>query len=116
MLFLKLSIGYFFLRLLILPAQRRVVYAVMILSTISNATLSIFDLFLCGNPKNFPVKVLSLQCVDTHTQEISAYLTAAINTVTDLTFAILPFWLLNNSMMPKRVKMYVFAILGLATM
>jgi hypothetical protein len=88
----------------------------MILSTVSNATLSIFDTFLCGNPKDFPDKILLLQCVSQTTQEVTAYLIAAINTTTDLTFAILPFWLMNDSMLPKRMKMYVFGILGLATM
>jgi hypothetical protein len=117
MVFLKLSLGYFFLRLLVTPAQRRTVYTVMYFAVCLNIALSIFDIFQCGNPHDYPLKIqLEKGCASQEVQKATAWIQAVFNAMTDLTFAIVPFWLLNNSMLPKNLKLYVIGILGLATM
>jgi hypothetical protein len=117
MVFLKLSLGYFFLRLLVTPAQRRTVYTVMYVAVTLNVCLSIFDIFQCGNPKDYPLKIqLERGCASQGLQKATAWIQAVINAITDVTFAVVPFWLLNNSMLPKNLKIYVIGVLGLATM
>jgi hypothetical protein len=117
MVFLKLSLGYFFLRLLVTPAQRRTVYTVMYFAVAFNILLSIFDVFQCGNPKDFPLRIqLERDCASQKVQRATAWIQAVLNAITDLTFAAVPFWLLNNSMLPRNLKLYVIGILGLATM
>jgi hypothetical protein len=117
MTFLKLSLGYFFLRLLVTTAQRRTVYTVMYLSVVINLLSSIFEIFVCGNPHDFPLRIqLEEHCAPKKFQIAISYVQAALNTITDVTFAIVPFWLLNNSMLPRNLKIYVIGILGLATM
>jgi hypothetical protein len=117
MVFLKLSLGYFFLRLLVTPAQRRTVYIVMYFAAGINIVVSIFDIFQCGNPHDYPLKIqLQKGCASQQVQKVTAWIPAVINAITDLTFAAVPFWLLNNSMLPKNLKLYVIGILGLATM
>src|ERR1700744_420960 len=108
MVFLKLSLGYFFLRLLGTPAQRGTVYIVMYFAVALNIACSIFDIFECGNPKAFPLKIqLERGCASQKTQKAFAWIQAVFNALTDLTFAFVPFWLLNNSMLPRNLKLYV---------
>jgi hypothetical protein len=117
MIFLKLSIGYFFLRLLVTPAQRRTVYTVMYLAGGLNFILSIYDIFQCGNPRDYPLNTeLRRGCPPQAVVKATAWTQAIINALTDLVFACIPFWLLNNSMLPRNLKLYVLSILGLATM
>ena len=117
MVFLKLSLGYFFLRLLVTPAQRRTVYTVMYFAVALNISISIFDIFLCGNPKDYPLKIqLQRGCASQKVQRATAWIQAVFNAITDLTFFAVPYWLLSNSMLPRNLKLYVIGILGLATM
>src|SRR5437870_4199378 len=105
MVLLKLSIGYFFLLLLVTPAQRRTVYTVMYFAGILNFILSIYDIFQCGNPRDYPLRVeLQRGCPPMTVQKATAWIQATLNALTDLVFAVVPFWLLNNSMLPKRLK------------
>ena len=118
MILLKLSIGYFFLRLLVTPAQRRTVYTVMYFAGGVNFILSIYDISQCGNPRD-PISKIALKsgCPSQTIQEsLTAWTQAILNALTDLFFACMPFWLLNNSMLPRDHKLYVLGILGLATM
>jgi hypothetical protein len=82
-----------------------------------NFILSIYDIFQCGNPRDYPLRAeLQRGCPSLTVQKATAWIQAVLNALTDLIFAVVPFWLLNNSMLPKSLKLYVLAILGLATM
>jgi hypothetical protein len=88
----------------------------MIASAIVNFYVFWMAIFACGNPNEFLVKYLASQCVPRKVLFFTGFLQAAVNTLTDLSFAAIPFFLLKGSRLPKRVKFYVGGILILATM
>jgi hypothetical protein len=116
MLFLKLSLGAFFLRIVVSTTQRRIIYTAIVISTIINFYIICMATFACGNPKWFLAKYVTGKCVSRKVLVFSGFLQASINTLTDLTFATIPFLLLRGSRLPTRVKLYVGGILILATM
>jgi hypothetical protein len=116
MICLKLSLGYFFLRLLITTEQRYTVYAIVALACAVNVLMIFLDIFFCGNPKDMPNRVYYGGCLATNSNLSLNYFQASINALSDVAFAFLPFWLLHKSLMPKRVRLYVYGILGLASL
>jgi hypothetical protein len=116
MICLKLSLGHFFLRLLITTEQRYTVYAIVALACMVNVFMIFLDVFFCGNPKDMPDRVYFGGCIAIGSNISLNYFQAAINALSDVAFACLPFWLLYKSMMPKKVRLYVYGILGLASL
>jgi hypothetical protein len=114
-IFLKLSLGFFFLRLFVARLQRRIIFAVMILSTLTNLFLSFWDIAVCGNPSAYFWEVTTGKCADMKAQMGVAYTQAAVNALTDVTLSILPFFLLTGSQMKGSMRIYVTFILVLAT-
>ncbi|QDS73753.1 hypothetical protein FKW77_005031 [Venturia effusa] len=116
MLFLKLSLGAFFLRILVTPLQRNTVYFMMVISSISNLMEGIWVIFLCGVPDGQAyLRILEKKCATVPTQAGIAYSQAAVNTVTDIGLALMPVWLLWSMQMKASTKISVGAILLLAT-
>jgi hypothetical protein len=115
MICLKISLGFFFLRLLVTMEQRYTVYAIVALACLVNILMIFLDVFFCGNPKDMPNRAYYGGCVAIPTNMSLNYFQAAINALSDLAFACLPFWLLHKSLMPKKVRIYVYCILGLAS-
>jgi hypothetical protein len=115
MICLKISLGFFFLRLLVTMEQRYTVYAIVVLACLVNFLMIILDVFFCGNPKDMPNRVYFGGCLATSSNMSLNYFQASINALSDVAFACLPFWLLHKSLMPKKVRMYVYGILGLAS-
>lgn len=115
MICLKVSLGYFFLRLLVTTEQRYTVYAIVSLACVVNLLMIFVDVFFCGNPKDMPLKVFLGTCIPSASSVSLNYFQASINALSDVAFACLPFWLLHRSLMPKKVRLYVYVILGLAS-
>jgi hypothetical protein len=116
MIFVKLSLGCFFLRLLVTTEQRYTVYAVVGMACLVNFVMILVDVFFCGNPQGLWRKEYLGQCIPSSSQLSLSYFQASINALTDVSFAGLPFWLLHKSMLPKKVRYYVYGILSLASL
>ena len=119
MLLLKVSIGYFFLRIIEVSWQRRVVWAVMVVSIVANIGYFFFLLFQCGKPaggEDFLQRQLARQCISTEGANGIIYTHGVLDTLSDVVFASLPYFLLKDSMMNKREKWSTGLILALATM
>jgi hypothetical protein len=112
-LFLKLSLGLFFLRVVIKKWLRKIIYATMALSTAINIYHCFFVLFSCGNPSLYLENTLHRKCVRKSVEVGLAYEQATITTVTDWVFALMPIPLLWNATMDRRSKISVGLILSL---
>lgn len=115
-MFLKISLGLFFLRVIVKKWQRKIVYTTMVLSTIINIYHSIFIIFSCGSPQHYLERKIQMKCVRKSVELALAFEQAAITTITDFVFALLPLPLLWNVSIDKRSKISVGCILGLGTL
>ncbi|RDI83214.1 hypothetical protein Vi05172_g6947 [Venturia inaequalis] len=115
-MFLKISLGLFFLRVVSKKWQRKVVYATMFLSTIINIYHTVFVVFSCGSPQHYLERMIQMKCVRKSVELGLAYEQAAVTTITDFVFALLPLPLLWNVSMDRRSKTLVGCILGLGTL
>jgi hypothetical protein len=115
-MFLKISLGLFFLRVVLKKWQRKVVYATVFLSTIINIYHTIFIIFSCGDPRYYLEHMVQMKCVRKSVELGLAYEQAAVTTITDFVFALLPLPLLWNASMDRRSKISVGCILGLGTL
>jgi hypothetical protein len=115
-LFLKLSLGLFFLRVLLRRWQRNVVYVAMVSSVIINTYHCFFVVFSCGNPKYYLENTVRKQCVGKRIEIGLAYEQAAVTTITDFVFALLPVPLLWSATMDRRSKLSVGLILSLGAL
>lgn len=115
MISLKLSLGAFFLRIITSSWQRGVVYTVMVTATIANLIESFYLIFMCGNPHSFLEKIVLDKCAPTISMAFVAYGQNAVNTLTDITLALMPIPILWRTNMQRGQKWTVGLILTLAT-
>jgi hypothetical protein len=119
MLALKVSLGTFFLRILIRTWERRIVYIIVTVSSLYSIGLFFFAVFQCGIFKNafdFWSKLTSNRCITPSQVKGVTYTYAILTIVTDFTFALLPIATLRESTMPKKEKLIVGFILLLGTL
>ncbi|KIW05020.1 hypothetical protein, variant 2 [Verruconis gallopava] len=114
-LFLKISLGLFFLRVVQSKWQRRAIYGVVIMSTLIQAYHALFYIFACGNPRYYPEHILADKCIPGRIQVDLAYEQAAVTTATDLFFALIPIPLLWDTTLDRRSKLSVAFVLLLGT-
>jgi hypothetical protein len=114
-LFLKLSLGIFFLRFLLSPWQRSLVYMAMIVSTLLNAFYLFWEIFNCGNPRTSPARAAANKCPSKQVEFGVAIMQAAGNVATDIILTVMPVPLLWDTKMEWRVKVSVGFVLVLAT-
>lgn len=88
----------------------------MVLSTVVNVFHIFFVTFRCGDPRTFFEKQIQYQCINNTVTIAMAYQQAAISTVTDLIFALLPIPLLWNASMDRRSKISAGLILSLGAL
>jgi hypothetical protein len=110
---MKLSLGLFFLRVVIKKWLRKIIYVTMALSTAINIYHCFFVLFSCGNPTLYLENTLLKKCVRKSVEVGLAYEQATVTTVTDWVFALMPIPLLWNATMDRRSKISVGLILSL---
>src|SRR6201996_1831790 len=95
-LLIKLSMGFFYLRVLTAQWQKIVCYIMMIVSTLINLDLFFFTLFSCHgySPIHYAEYLVHGRCPhgrsNTKTFEGQMYSQSAINILTDFVFLILP--------------------------
>lgn len=115
-LFLKVSVGILFLRLMPHRWERTLVVCVITFSIILYLGFFNILLFQCGKPGVYLLKYLSKKCLPDHVAIALTYTQAAISLATDLIYALVPIFLTWNLHVNKRTKFSVFCILGLAAM
>ncbi|KAK3065383.1 hypothetical protein LTS18_011906 [Coniosporium uncinatum] len=134
-LFLKISLCLFFLRILIKPWQRRTVYALMAVSTLMNLSHFFFVIFMCGPgnnsgdylvnlwstngsiPNNSSSKnahAINANCPTKPTQLALAYTQTAISVLTDWALTALAAAVLCKAKMATRAKLAVGFVVSLA--
>jgi hypothetical protein len=115
---LKISIGLFFLSIIQLPALRCLTYFTVGISTIFSIATIFFAIFQCGIYKNtweFIGKRLANRCVSDDAALGMTFTHAAITIITDWIFLILPYFLLYHSLMSKKERWSLVAVLAFAS-
>jgi hypothetical protein len=115
---LKISLGLFFLRAIVTTWHKHVIHAAVAISTLFGVAYFFFTVFQCGLFKNIVEfgwkRVTGKQCVSPKSAVGMGYAFTAITATTDLTFAILPLFVLSGMQMSKREKATVVLIFSLA--
>jgi len=118
MMTLKISIGIFFLRIAFRTWHRRIVYVALGFSTLFSVAYLFFSIFQCGyftSALAFFLKRVADECVSREANFATALTVGIITTLTDMSFAILPFAVLHGAAINKREKFIVGFILTLAS-
>jgi hypothetical protein len=117
MMTLKISLGIFFGRLVVKSWQIGLIYANVGLNIFSSAASFFYCLFRCGaNLDNYVAQQLYNRCTPRTLDRFMAYQQAAITTLTDVIFVLLPIFILWNANMSRRSKISVGLILCLAAL
>jgi hypothetical protein len=114
----KISLGLFFLRVLIDPILRRIIYAILIIYNIWSVGYLFFALFQCGVPKGdrFWENKLSSKCGSDSLGLGMGYAHAVLSAATDIIFVALPLPVIFKAKMQPREKWIITGIFGLAIM
>jgi hypothetical protein len=117
MLTLKISIGIFFLRIAFRPWHRYIVYCSVTFSTVFSVAYLFVAIFQCGyftSALVFFLRRVADECISRASNLALALTAGVITTLTDLSFAILPFAVLHRAAVSKKEKVIVGFILTLA--
>lgn len=105
MVILKISLGIFYLRIVVSRWQRITVYTAVAIATIYGTYYFFAVLFACGLPANFLTNAFRHNCVGTPEGRFAINLTAGIiNAFSDFALAILPISLIRKACMPVPAK------------
>lgn len=118
MMMLKLSLAFFFFRLLVARWQKRVVCAITVLCIVFGFAYFCFAVFQCGVPAKggpFWYKKITNQCVRQGPIDGFAYAHAAISAGTDFILSAMPILIVRKSKLSPREKATVCGILIIAT-
>jgi hypothetical protein len=116
---LKLSLAVFFLRIATGFWHRVIIYTAVSISCVYSVAMFFFAVFQCGIYKDaleFLTRRLTTGCASDSATLGMTYTHAAVTTLTDWTFILLPFLILRGSLMKTREKWTVGSILGFAAM
>ena len=118
MMMSKLSLAFFFFKLLIAKWQHRVVYTITVLCIVFGFAYFCLAVFQCGVPGKggpFWYKKITNQCVRQGPIEGFAYSHAAISAGTDFILSAMPILVVRKSKLSLRDKVIVCGILIIAT-
>tara|TARA_R110002003_G_scaffold2445_1_gene24354 strand:+ start:21410 stop:21760 length:351 start_codon:yes stop_codon:yes gene_type:complete len=114
---LKISLGIFFARIVVKPWQVGIIYVNVGFNVFSSAASFFYCLFRCGpNLDNYVLQQVADKCTPQTLDRFVAYQQAAVTTMTDLVFLILPVVILWNANMTRQSKLSVGFILCLAAL
>lgn len=114
MVIFKISLGIFYLRILISRWQRVTLYITVAISSFSGTFYFFMVLFQCGTPANYLHNALTDNCVGGGQVYIIVGMVAGvINAVSDIILAILPVTLLYKAAIPFPAKISAALILFL---
>ncbi|POS79481.1 hypothetical protein DHEL01_v202133 [Diaporthe helianthi] len=114
MMFIKLSIGFFLLRLAVQKRYLYTIYATMFVVLIWSLALWFWDIFQCSPvPAQWDYTIPNLRCVSAQEVVSAAYSLSVMTIVTDWLFALLPIPMIWHVKMSPQAKATVFVVLGL---
>lgn len=116
MVFLKLSLAVFFLRVCIERWQRWIIYGSASIYTLYAFAYLFVAVFECGNPANILVFEIEGRCIPWSVLGPINYIHGSLNAVTDWIFAILPIFVLYKSNLPSQAKYSACGILALGAL
>jgi hypothetical protein len=115
---LKISLGIFFLRIMVTKWQKWVIYITITISTVFGFSNFFFSVFQCGYFSSIWVflerKATLEHCVSRQAGLAMGYTQSTISTGSDWMFAILPIFVLRNLHIGDKEKATVLFILSLA--
>jgi hypothetical protein len=115
--FIKLSLGIFFMRVTVAKWHKQFTSAVLAASTVFGVAFLLFALFQCNafpNPKVFAHRMLTGKCARRTSGLVMNYTHAIITAITDWMCGVLPLFIIKQSRMPFRAKLVVLLLLLLA--
>jgi hypothetical protein len=118
MITLKLSLGVFFLRIMVEPWQKRSVYVIVTISTLMGIAYFLFALFICGLPVDahfYWVRRFEGGCASSSTILGISYSHAVVTALTDLLLALLPLPMVKKATITSKEKIVVMTIFTIAT-
>ncbi|CAD0092324.1 unnamed protein product [Aureobasidium vineae] len=105
LVFLKLSLAFFYVRIVIQRWQKVVIYITVATMTMYGLTYAFTYLFRCGADINHQlIHRAEGRCIPDHTLLIMTYIFGSVDTFTDFVYALLPIYVLWNSNMPLGMK------------
>jgi hypothetical protein len=113
MITLKISLGIFFLRIMVDRWQRYAVYFIVLVSTLAGLTLFFLTIFVCGVPVQAELywqRKLEQRCASAATTLGVNYMHASVNSATDVSLALLPLTMMRKALIKKHEKRIVVAI------
>ncbi|KAK7749708.1 hypothetical protein SLS53_000287 [Cytospora paraplurivora] len=114
MMLIKLSIGFFLLRLAVQKRYTYTVYASMVIVLIWSLALFFWDIFQCSPVQaQWDYTIPNLKCVSAQEVVNTAYALSVMTIVTDWLYALLPIPMIWKVKMNKQTKATVVVILGL---
>jgi len=117
MIFLKLSLAVFFLRIVVKPWQRWLIWGTLITYTMFSIAYLLIALLQCGNPHDFLVNTVTEKCMSfPKIVEPLGYAHSTFNAVTDWVFAILPIFVLQEAQLPRAAKLPIICLIILAAL
>jgi hypothetical protein len=121
MIFSKISLGLFFLRILVERWQKRILYGIIGLSTAVGIGYFFYAVFACGNPdsgERYWERKIAHQCTGGSLALVDGigFTHGIVMALTDITLASLPIPVIRRSKMARREKMVIYGILVLAAL
>lgn len=114
MMFIKLSIAIFLLRLAVARRYRWTLWGSMTIIAIWSAVLFFWDLFQCTPVQaQWDYRIPNSRCVTSDQVVSAAYALSVMTIVTDWLYALLPIPMVWNVEMSKQAKATVVVLLGL---
>jgi hypothetical protein len=112
MVILKISLGIFYLRIVVSRWQQVTIYAVVSIAAIYGTYYFFAILFTCGLPSKFLTNAIQDNCVGTPEMRFAVNMTAGIiNAVSDFILATLPIALIRKACMPLPAKVSASLVL-----
>lgn len=114
-IWLKVALGMLLLRVLVAHWQRYTIYITIAICSAYGTAYFFFVLLQCGDPHDFPTKIILGNCLMPAAIDGMSYTHAVLNALADCVLFALPIALLWKADMSRRAKLSVISILGLGS-
>ncbi|KAM0713434.1 hypothetical protein Q7P37_010396 [Cladosporium fusiforme] len=112
MVIFKISLGIFYLRIIVARWQKILLYVTVGASTVYGIFFFFMILFQCGSPNNFLRNALTDRCMGSRYDHfIVSMLAGVVNAVSDVILALLPISVVYKASMPRPAKISAGMIL-----
>ena len=117
MVFTRLSIGFFLIRIAVTRTIRRIIYTAMVLQTLIGGGFTFAAVFQC-NPISYfwDHTIPGGSCCSVDLIIVIAYLVSVLFMILDMIFTILPVYLVWTLPIARKTKIMLIPILGLGSL